>query len=514
VSVRTTLVAAFGLLAALVAAAALLGVAQVGSLHDGQQQLRDRYVPHLDALSQAALHAKGAANDERGFLISGDAQFSDGVRERMDAARAALDDAVEADPSTAGAVDGIRAGMTAWSEAAEAEFVLYRVDRQAALQAADGTRAIRKSYEELLETALDGGRAEVAAAVAGSGDDAAAARRDLLLLLAVAVAVAGAVTWRMSRAIARPVAALSGVLAAAADGDMTVRADEAGRDEFAHLGARLNRTLESNAAALRTIDESAATLADASHRMTALADRLAGTTGTAAVEIEAVAAVAATIDGSVGGLALGATELAAAVREIAASAARGAAVAAEGVQAASATNTIVAKLGQSSAEIGNVVKVITTIAEQTNLLALNATIEAARAGEAGKGFAVVATEVKELAQETATATESIAARVDGIQADTLAAVEAIGGIAGLIDQISAYQTAIASAVEQQEATTAEMGRSVGSVREGAADVSGTLASVSEAARAAAAEVVRAREAAGALTAMSDRLAGLVAAFRL
>ena len=114
------------------------------------------------------------------------------------------------------------------------------------------------------------------------------------------------------------------------------------------------------------------------------------------------------------------------------------------------------RLGTSSAEIDNVIKLITSIAEQTNLLALNATIEAARAGEAGKGFAVVASEVKDLAQETARATGDISARVEAIQKDTGGAAASISGVTEVIGQIDSYQSAIASAVEQQSATTAGM----------------------------------------------------------
>ncbi|MGZ4456048.1 MAG: methyl-accepting chemotaxis protein, partial [Nocardioides sp.] len=151
------------------------------------------------------------------------------------------------------------------------------------------------------------------------------------------------------------------------------------------------------------------------------------------------------------------------------------------VAAAEATTATVAKLGDSSSEVGDVIKVITSIAEQTNLLALNATIEAARAGEAGKGFAVVANEVKELARETSQATQDIGRRIEAIQAATGEAVTAIGRISEISAQISDTHTTIASAVEEQTATTNEMSRNVSEAAHGSTEIAETITGVARAA---------------------------------
>src|ERR1022692_1756374 len=142
----------------------------------------------------------------------------------------------------------------------------------------------------------------------------------------------------------------------------------------------------------------------------------------------------------------------------------------------------VAKLGESSQEIGNVIKVITSIAQQTNLLALNATIEAARAGEAGKGFAVVANEVKELAKQTAKATEEIGQKIEAIQSDTKGSVKAIEEIGTIINQINDISNSIASAVEEQTVTTNEIGRSVTEAAKGVADIAKNIGGVAVAAK--------------------------------
>ena len=201
------------------------------------------------------------------------------------------------------------------------------------------------------------------------------------------------------------------------------------------------------------------------------------------------------------------------IQEISASTHDAARVANDAVLVAQSTNETVAKLGESSSEIGNVIKVITSIAEQTNLLALNATIEAARAGEAGKGFAVVANEVKDLAQETAKATEDISRRIAAIQADTDGAVTAIGEISEVIGKINDYQTTIAAAVEEQTATTNEMARNVAEAATGAAQIAENVVGVATAAETTTTGVGESQRAAADLARMSEELQGLVGRFQ-
>jgi methyl-accepting chemotaxis protein len=235
-------------------------------------------------------------------------------------------------------------------------------------------------------------------------------------------------------------------------------------------------------ALLQRVGDTATVLASASHELTSVSQQMAATAEETATQANVAAAAAEQVSKNVSTVATGTEEMGASIKEIAKSANEAAKVATTAVRVAAKTNTTVGKLGESSAEIGNVIKVITSIAQQTNLLALNATIEAARAGEAGKGFAVVANEVKELAKQTAKATEDISRKIEAIQGDTKGAVEAITEIGKIINQINDIQNTIASAVEEQTATTGEISRNVAEAALGSNEIARNVSGVAQAAR--------------------------------
>jgi methyl-accepting chemotaxis protein len=230
------------------------------------------------------------------------------------------------------------------------------------------------------------------------------------------------------------------------------------------------------------IEQSIQSLSSSSEELTAVSQQMAGTAEETATQANVVSAASEQVSKNVSSVASASEEMQASIREISKNANESARVAKNAVSVAQSTNETVKKLGESSQEIGNVIKVITSIAQQTNLLALNATIEAARAGEAGKGFAVVANEVKELAKQTAKATEEISQKIEAIQGDTKGAVKAIEEIGTIINQINDISNSIASAVEEQTVTTNEIGRSVTEAAKGVGDIAKNIGGVAMAAK--------------------------------
>lgn len=250
-------------------------------------------------------------------------------------------------------------------------------------------------------------------------------------------------------------------------------------------------------------------LGAASEELTATSSKMTGAAEETSVQANVVSAASEQVSKNVQTVAVGTEEMSASIREIAVNASEAAKIANHAVGVAKSTNDIVTKLGTSSSEIGKVIKVINSIAEQTNLLALNATIEAARAGEAGKGFAVVANEVKELAKETARATEEIGQKISAIQEDTNGAIKAIAEIGDIINKVNDISNSIASAVEEQTATTNEMSRNVAEAARGSNEIAENIASVAQGAQETTEGAKSSKIAAEQLSSMAIRLQNLV-----
>jgi methyl-accepting chemotaxis protein len=345
-----------------------------------------------------------------------------------------------------------------------------------------------------------------------AADDARRARTEIIAILAAGVLAAlGFAAW-IARSILAGVRKVSHALEGLAMCDLTRSANLDGRDELGVMGRDLDQAITSVGETVRELVATATALSTAASQLSNVSDELTTGAGDASGKAGSAAEAAVQITSSVQSVAAGAEQMTASIREIAATSSQAAQVANESMVIATTTSTQIAELGQASLEIGDVVKLITSIAEQTNLLALNATIEAARAGDAGKGFAVVASEVKDLAQETARATDDITAKIASIQQRSAGAGAAIVRIEEVIGQLSDYSTTIASAVEEQSATTNEMTRSISDAATGSGQVQASFAAVSEV-TAATSDVARAsKDAADDLSGLAVKLNALVGRF--
>ncbi len=298
------------------------------------------------------------------------------------------------------------------------------------------------------------------------------------------------------------------------EGDLTKTIPAVGKDEVAEVAGYFNEFVAKLRGMIGAIAENAQHVASASEELSANSHQITANSEETSAQAQVVAEAGQHVNTNLQTLATGSEEMSATINEISKNAMEAANVAGEAVRTADATNVTVGKLGEASAEIGKVIEVITSIAQQTNLLALNATIEAARAGEAGKGFAVVANEVKELAKQTAKATEDIGEKISVMQQNTTGAVDAIGRIREVIDKINHISGVIATAVEEQSATTTEMSRNVGEAAKGASEISGNIAGVAEAAHNTSQSVAESQKATEHLAEMSAQMRALVGQFKI
>jgi methyl-accepting chemotaxis protein len=416
-------------------------------------------------------------------------------------------------------VEQARTGFVRWREVRDGQLLpLARAGQTtagAALISDDG--ALGKANHQV-GGAIDA-LADLETGQAKSADVAGRAaeshQRNLVVVVClVAILAATAVGVLVARAVVRPLLSVREVRVALADGDLTRDPRVRSRDEVGQMAAALSSANAALRETVGTIVTSARTLSGAANRLAGSNAEVVRRAADSASQANTVAAAADSASGSITAVRAGATEMGAAITEVARRAELAAQVASDAVGVVTSTSRTVEELGRSSADIEQVLSDITSIAAQTNLLALNATIEAARAGDAGKGFAVVAGEVKDLAQQTAAATEDIAQRIAAIQTTSGEAAAAIGRIGAVITEINGHQAAIAAAVEQQTATTGEMGRGVAEAADASAQIAGIITEVATAASATETEVAGSQDVVAIVTQLSDDLRASAERFRI
>ena len=347
-------------------------------------------------------------------------------------------------------------------------------------------------------------------------DALAIAQRRTALLPVIGLILAGitvTIGLLLSRRLVRGIEQIRQVAEKTAGGDLTSRVAYRSRDELGQLADATNQMVESLRSILSHIGDRAVTLATASEELSSVSTQMISSAEETSQQASMVSSGSEQISRNVESVSVSVEQMIASIQEISKNTSEAARVATVAAGEADITNVAVNKLGASSGEIGKVVQVINTIAQQTNLLALNAAIEAARAGEAGRGFAVVANEVKELANETASATKDISQKIEAIQADTIEAVHAIAKISETIQQIKDISNSIASAIEEQLSTSAEIGRNLTEAARGSGEISAGIVKVAEIASDTAGSSENTQKAAEELARLAAELRGMTQRFR-
>jgi methyl-accepting chemotaxis protein len=314
-------------------------------------------------------------------------------------------------------------------------------------------------------------------------------------------------------AFEEPISDLVPVLTQMSEGDLTVRLTKEYHGEYDRLKQATNTMGESVQRAISEITQNATSLSSASEELSAVSNQMASAAEETSNQASTVSAAAEQVTQNMQSVSSATEEMNSSIKEISKNASEAASVAKKAVSAADSSKSSMEELNTSSQEIGQVIKLITSVAQQTNLLALNATIEAARAGEAGKGFAVVANEVKELAKQTAEATEEISQKIEAIQSRTGMASESIAEVSDVIQQIDNIQQTIAAAVEEQTSTTTEIARNINEAAKGGSEIGSSMTNMTQAANDASQGAQNTLQSSQSLSEMASTLSNLVSKFK-
>ena len=498
---------------------AAIGLTQMAHLRTGEQVLNTQAVApsvRLDELRRAYLQTRIDALADEWIADTNGVEHAAFLADitAMDAAIAA---AASSDRTQAAVVNDMDAAWKGYQQvvAGDAFLQLARSGNKAAYIAARNEKVkpvatrIQKDLDLLFLRVTQQTKARLAAGRTGYDS----ARVLLLAFFLVALAIAAVLGLVATRSVTGPLHRLRDVCQGVAEGDLTLITGLASRDELGQVAEALDRATAATRETVLALAGASRSMAVATSDLTTSAGAISDSAHETSARVESATTAAGEVSENVQAVAAAAEQMAASINEIARNTSEAAELGADTHDLSRETTTTMAKLSDSSVQIGNVIKVITGIAEQTNLLALNATIEAARAGDAGKGFAVVASEVKDLAQETARATAEIGLRVEAIQSDSASAVEAIDRITERISRLGDIQSSIAGAVEEQTATTAEMSRSVVEASSRTSLIADNMAGVNDAATETAGGAERTRGATGNLVQMCAELDNLVRKFR-
>jgi methyl-accepting chemotaxis protein len=514
-SIRSLLMGLFALMALIIGGEGLLAIDKIAAVNASVVQMANDWLPSINTVRQLnTIAEQRRANVARHILMATDDEMK-----AQDEVIAKMSENFEAtrkryEPMISGAEERrtYEDFTRHWADYQPVVAEVLKLSR--AKQKAEAGKMfvtemstkfteVRNDLSKLVETNEKGAKE----ATESAADNYSSARLMTIITLAVGMLIAvGAMAFSFF-GIARPIGRITQSMDVLAGGDVKAEIPFAERkDEIGSMAAAVQvfkdnmiKARELEAAAAETEKRNAAQRKADMHKLAdefqAAVGNIIDTVSSASTELEAaantltktaevtqdlsgaVASASEQASANVQSVASATEEMTASVNEISRQVQESSRIAGDAVNQAQQTDARINELSRAAGRIGDVVKLITAIAEQTNLLALNATIEAARAGEAGRGFAVVASEVKQLASQTAKATEEISAQIAGMQTATQDSVAAIKEIGGTIGRISDIASTIAAAVEEQGAATNEIARNVGEAAKGTTQVATSITDV-------------------------------------